>query len=179
MDVSSPSTSRPGPRSTDALDPQQGPVCGLAVTPDATRLIELTSCLDRSAAFAEWRLDGGGPVSRLVVDTPAPEPSTTVGFGYGGDDSALVVEFATPPDEQPVTHVIDAASGHVLERFPGVYGLFPTADPDVTVAFFEKTARSGDSISLDASVSVRPSIPASRSKACGRAATGSLLKGPG
>ena len=51
-----------------ALDPQQGPVCGLAVTPDGTRLIELTSCLDRAAAFAEWRLDGGGPVSRLVVD---------------------------------------------------------------------------------------------------------------
>ena len=120
-----------------ALDPQQGPVCGLAVTPDGTRLIELTSCLDRKAAFAEWRLDGGGPVSRLVVNTPAPDLSNTIGFGYGGDDGALVVEFATTPDEQPVTRVIDAASGDVLERFPGVYGLFPTADPNVAVAGFE------------------------------------------
>ena len=126
-----------------ALDPQQGPVCGLAVTPDGTRLIELTSCLDRAAAFAEWRLDGGGPISGLVVDAPTPEPSYTVGFGYGGDDSALVVEFATPPDEQPVTHVIDAASGNLLERFPGVYGLFPTADPDVAIAIFDEDGTVG------------------------------------
>ena len=131
------------------LDPQQGPVCGLAVTPDATRLIELTSCLDRAAAFAEWRLDGGGPVSRLVVDTPTPKPSYLGGFGYGGDDSAFVVEFASPSDEQPVTHVIDAASGDVLERFPGVYGLFPTADPDVAIAIFDEDGTVGRFDSLE------------------------------
>ena len=129
VDVSSPWTSPPGPRSTESLDPQQGPVCGLAVTPDATRLIELTSCLDRPAAFAEWRLDGGGPVSRLVVDAPTPEPSYTVGFGYGGDDSALVVEFATPPDEQPVTHVIDAASGRRPRAVPRRLRALPDRRP--------------------------------------------------
>ena len=109
-----------------------------------------------------------------------PNPAPSVGFGYRGDDSALVVEFATRPDEQPVTHVIDADSGDVLERFPGVYGLLPTADPAVAVAFFDEDGTVGRfDLARREAVSVRRSIPASRSKACGRAATGYSSRGSG
>ena len=40
------------------------------------------------------------------------------------------------PDETAVTHVIDAASGEIIDEFPGVYGLRPTDDPNVVIAVF-------------------------------------------
>ena len=50
------------------FDSQNGGVCALAVSPDGRRLAEVSSCYGR-ATIIEWRIDSGGAISRLVVDT--------------------------------------------------------------------------------------------------------------
>jgi hypothetical protein len=124
-----------GAQTTARFDAQQGPVCGVVFDPVSSRLFELASCTDGNSRIVEWRLDGGGPVSRLVVDTPYL--SYAVRFGAGGDDNALVAEIATAPGEQPTTHVVDATSGEIVDRFPGIYGLLPTDDPDVAAVILD------------------------------------------
>ena len=121
-----------GAELSQRLDPQQGPVCGLALTADGTRLIEVTSCLAGGLTFAEWRLDGGGAVSRLVGTQFSPGLQQ---YGFGGDQSALVVSFASAADEDGVMHVIDPATGDD-RSFPGVYGLVPTDEPNLAVTVF-------------------------------------------
>ena len=51
------------------FDSQQGVVCGLAVSPDGTRFAQISSCLEGGGVtIVEWSVDGGGPISRLLVD---------------------------------------------------------------------------------------------------------------
>ena len=98
------------------FDSQLGGVCSLAVSADGTRVAEVSSCYGE-ATIVEWRLDGGGPISRLVVDTRGEHHVRS--FGFAGDADALVTEFIAAGDSAPVTHVIDASSGEIIARLPG------------------------------------------------------------
>jgi hypothetical protein len=72
--------------------------------------------------------------------TDSPDERHLQQYGFAGDDTALVAEFKAGADEMPVTHVLDPTSGEIVERFPGVYGLIPTDDPNVAVGFGEAGA---------------------------------------
>jgi DNA-binding SARP family transcriptional activator/WD40 repeat protein len=111
------------------LDSEQGDLCGLIVSPDGSRLAEVTGCLEGQATIIEGRLDGGGPLNRLAFRTSAPH--LLQHYGFGGDSSALVVLAG---DE---TIAIDPSSGDVIDRFPDEYGLVPTEDPNVVIAIFD------------------------------------------
>ena len=82
----------------------------------------------------EWRLDGGGSVSSVVVDSPY-DPYV-LGYGLGGNDMALVVEVAAAEGEMPVTQAIDSSTGETIGQFPGVYGPLPSEKPDVATVIF-------------------------------------------
>ena len=122
------------------FDSQLGGVCSLAVSADGKRFAEVASCYG-NATIVEWRLDGGGPVSQLVVDTP-PEHHVRA-FGAGGDPDALVAEFAGEGDDAPVTHVIDTSTGAIVARLPGIHELLPTDDPRHAVAYFAEDGTVG------------------------------------
>jgi DNA-binding SARP family transcriptional activator/WD40 repeat protein len=113
------------------FDAQLGGVCGLAVSPDGTRLAELASC-DGDATIVVWRLDGGGPISNLVVDTPGEH--YVQGFGAGGDADALVAEY--PGAGGLRTHVVDASTGSLIAEHPDTRQLIPTDDPRRALAYF-------------------------------------------
>jgi DNA-binding SARP family transcriptional activator len=139
------------------FDSQHGDVCGLAMNDDGTSLAEVSSCVS-NATIVEWRLDGGGPISRLVVDTRGDRH---VGpFGVGGDADALATEFIAPGDGTPITHVVDASSGDIIDRLPDTYRLLPTDDQRRAVTYFpedgtvgwydtEQRTRVGPGIELD------------------------------
>ena len=122
------------------FDSQLGGVCSLAVSADGTRFAEVSSCYG-NATIVEWRLDGGGPVSQLVVDTLGEHHVRA--FGAGGDVDALVAEFAGEGDDALVTHVIDASTGAVVAELPGIRHLLPTDDPRRAVAYFPEDGTVG------------------------------------
>jgi DNA-binding SARP family transcriptional activator/WD40 repeat protein len=115
------------------FDAQLGGVCGLAVSPDGTRLAEVASC-DGDATIVVWRLDGGGPISELVVDTPGEH--YVRGFGADADRDTLVAEYAGEGAGDLVTHVVDAATGSLVAELPGTQELVPTDDPRRALAYF-------------------------------------------
>jgi hypothetical protein len=117
------------------FDAQQGVVCALIISDDGMSFAEVSGCTGGTATLVEWRLDSSGAVSRLVVDSP--DERTIEQYGFAGDDDALVVEFKGDGDETPVTHVLDPSSGEIIARFPEVYGLMPTDDPNIAVAVAE------------------------------------------
>lgn len=119
------------------FDSQQGDVCGVAVSADGLRLFELASCTFGNATIIEWRLDGGGPVSRHVNDSGNEHQGYVQGYGYRRDANALVAEL-TDKNGDIYPHVIDPSTGEIVDRFPGVYGLSPTSDPNVMVAVFSE-----------------------------------------
>ena len=91
-------------------------------------------------------------------DTPAEHHVRA--FGFAGSADALVTEFIAPGDSTPVTHVIDASTGQLIDRLPGPLHLLPTDDPSLAVAFFpedgtigwfdiEQHARAGPGVELD------------------------------
>jgi hypothetical protein len=107
-----------------------GGVCGLAVSPDGKRLAEVSSCGDGDGAtIREWLLDGGGAISHLAY-APESAAHSVLGYGFGGDATALRAWIAT----NPKTIAIDPASGEVIDEFPDDYGLVPTDDPNVVYA---------------------------------------------
>jgi hypothetical protein len=79
-----------------------------------------------------WRLDGSGAASRLAVDTTDEHHVT--GYRPGGHE--IVVEFPLEPGGLPVTHVLRASTGEVVDRLPGAYAPVPTDDPNVVFALF-------------------------------------------
>ena len=110
------------------FDARQGDVCGLVVSADGARLATV-SCTGGGAVITEWRLDGGGPISRLAFRTS--EPHSLQGFGFAGDGSKLVARIG---GENGETVAIDPQSGIVIDRFPDAHGLAPTEDPNVAIA---------------------------------------------
>ena len=112
------------------FDSQLGSVCALAVSPSGGRLVEVAGCQADDVTLVEWRLDGGGPVSRLVTQT-----STTPSI-QGFDRDTLVIEYAKKEGDPAVTHRIDPRTGE-QDALPGVYGLLPTDDPDLAVAVYD------------------------------------------
>ena len=72
------------------FDTQPLGACALAVSPDGTKFVKVTSCGNGAAAqLLEWRLDGGGPVNHLAYRTS--NPHYVEQYGFGGDPSSLVV----------------------------------------------------------------------------------------
>jgi DNA-binding SARP family transcriptional activator/WD40 repeat protein len=113
-----------------AFDAQQGDVCGLAVSTDGTRLVQLASCANGQMTAIEWRLDGGGPVSRVFPFEEADQH--LLHYGFAGDDGALVVDWKIE-DFDVTTSAIDSATGEIIRALPDVLGIVPTRDPDVVV----------------------------------------------
>jgi WD40 repeat protein len=108
------------------FDAQFGLICALAVSPDGDRLVEVSSCQGDGVTLVEWSLDGGGPVSRLVVET-------TDDRSVGPYRSAgLVAEYY--PDR---TDLIDPGDGQLIASFPDIYGLLPTDQPSIAVAIYD------------------------------------------
>ena len=117
------------------FDAQQGVVCALITAEDGTSFAEVSGCTSGAATLVEWRLDSGGAVSRLVADSQ--EERHLQQYGFAGDDTALVAEITADGDDTPVTHVLDPSSGEVIDRLPDVYGLIPTDDSNIAVAFLD------------------------------------------
>ena len=112
------------------FDTQHGGVCGLAVSADGKRFAEMSSCPGKTT-IVEWRLDGGGSVSDLVVDA--------VGEHYLRPFDArgnLVVEFVGAGDDAPFTEVIDPSTGTLVVRLLDTLELLPTNDPERALAYF-------------------------------------------
>jgi DNA-binding SARP family transcriptional activator/WD40 repeat protein len=110
------------------FDSQLGDVCALAISPDGNRLAEVASCSRDDVTVVEWRLDGGGPVSRLVAATTGERSVEQ----FNGN--ALVATYPDEGDGPSVTHVLD---GTGVTTHPGVYGLRPAAEPDLAVALYD------------------------------------------
>ncbi|GAA1765435.1 hypothetical protein GCM10009747_27030 [Agromyces humatus] len=95
-------------RPTRQLDAMLGTVGPIATVDDGAELV--TIAIGR-AAISRWRLDGGGPVSRLI----APEWYATGGYAFEG--STLLAIRRPPPagrideDVAPATMIIDTADG--------------------------------------------------------------------
>jgi WD40 repeat protein len=112
------------------FDSQTGDVCGLMVDPAGTRLV--VSTCSATSDYLVWRLDGSGPASRLAVDNAGEH--SVIGYQPGGDE--VVAELPVEPGELPVTHVIRADTGEIVDRLPGAYAPIPTDDPNVVFALF-------------------------------------------
>jgi WD40 repeat protein len=116
------------------FDSQQGDVCSLAVSPDGRRLVELAACSGDDLMLVEWRLDGGGPVSKRLVATTGERSVAQFGFG---ETDALVAEYA-PEDGAPLrTYVLDTASGEELATFDDLWGFVPTEDPRLAAVIYD------------------------------------------
>jgi WD40 repeat protein len=115
------------------LDSQQGDICGLAVSPDGTRVVQVTACQSDDVTIVEWRLDGGGPVSRLVLDPPGERWVNY--FGFQGTD-ALVVDLDVEGEGWRAT-VVEPVEGEEIASFPGVLTLVPTTDPAVASVVYD------------------------------------------
>ena len=118
------------------FDSQHGDVCAIAVSPDGSRLAEVAGCQRTGATVVEWRLDGGGPVSR-PVEHVASADRWVEQFGFEGTD-ALVAGFASSADDAPRVHVVDITDGHIVATLDaGIYGVVPTTDPDIAVVVYD------------------------------------------
>jgi DNA-binding SARP family transcriptional activator/WD40 repeat protein/energy-coupling factor transporter ATP-binding protein EcfA2 len=112
------------------FDSQVGPVCALATSPDGSTFVELADCLGSKATMLEWRLDGGGPVSRLVI----PDAKPKVGIASLG--SELVLQDWAEDESWTTTIVADPTTGEVLARYPGMYTFAPSDGSSVVPAVF-------------------------------------------
>ena len=74
-----------GPR----FDSQLGNVSAIAVTPNGTRMAELTQCDGAGLSVIEWRLDGGG-AARHLVRPPDDDDVWIERFGFAGRDDIVV-----------------------------------------------------------------------------------------
>ena len=144
------------------LNSQQGDVCGLAVSPDGTRVAEVAACTSEDVTIVEWRVDGGGPISRLALDTP--NRTGVNQFGFRGTD-ALVADHVNEEGEWRTT-VLDAIDGRQLASFEDVFGLVPTNDPRLAAVIYDdgETPPTFGSVRhpAPANRAGRSSIPASR-----------------
>ncbi len=111
-------------------DAQQGPVCALAANPGGDLLVEVSGCVSNDVTLVEWRLDGGGPISKLVADTP-----TQPGIDLLGQAEALI-EYGKTQDEPYTTYQLDLATQR-QQALPGIFGFLPTSDPDIAVVVFD------------------------------------------
>ncbi len=93
------------------FDFQHGSLYGLATSADGNRLIETSP---NSPLIAEWRLDGGGPISKLVL----PGADLTV-QSY---DQRRRVLVTVPASAAGPAHpeLIDPASGSVADPLTGI-----------------------------------------------------------
>jgi WD40 repeat protein len=123
-----------GAPTTRVFSAQQGGACGLAVSADGRRLAHLAACADGAVTVVEWSLDGGGAISRLIVDQT--HQRWLQQYGFAGDDTALIADWFSA-DGTPVSHAIDTSTGDVIDQFPGVLGMIPTDEPDTVVAVFD------------------------------------------
>ena len=118
------------------FDPQQGDVCGLAMSNRGDRLATITSCRTGTATIVQWRLDGGGPISALIADTAGDRWVEQFGFR---DTNALVAAWQDPADKDPVARAViaDANGGaDEIAELPGAFGVWPTDDPSIAVVFY-------------------------------------------
>jgi DNA-binding SARP family transcriptional activator/WD40 repeat protein len=89
-------------------DMQQGQVSGLLLTADGRTLVQLS---DTHGRYALWRLDGTGPVTRLLGVRGTPT-------GYSPDGRLLTMARDTRGG-WPVTTVVDARTGTVVNSLDG------------------------------------------------------------
>jgi DNA-binding SARP family transcriptional activator/WD40 repeat protein len=106
------------------------PVCALVGSRDGG-LIEVSSCAE-AATIREWRLDGGGAVSRLAYRSA--DAHAVQAYGFAGDGGSLIAWEGAP--DADATLAIDVATGEVIDAFEDQYGLFPTDEPDIVFALF-------------------------------------------
>jgi WD40 repeat protein len=91
-------------------DMQRGAVSALVLTPDGKALIELSST---EPVSARWRLDGGGPISRVLPVDGAPH-------AFSSDGQLLVIDSRSRNDT-PDFDVVDARSGELVDSLDGYF----------------------------------------------------------
>ena len=93
------------------LDAQNGNVGNLWPAHDGTELVSFSG---NEPVVARWRLDGSGPITRLIMPGWSTGPISP-------DSRRLVVEQrATSPADNSVA-VVDAATGRTLRTIPGMF----------------------------------------------------------
>jgi DNA-binding SARP family transcriptional activator/WD40 repeat protein len=102
---------RTGSSTTARYDMQHGSVSDVVVSPDGRTLLELA---DTQPVLARWRLDGTGPITRLLPVIGAPT-------GYDASGRFLVVSgpsdvIDAEGDPHPVQRVVDSRTGAVVYR---------------------------------------------------------------
>jgi DNA-binding SARP family transcriptional activator/WD40 repeat protein len=107
-----------------SYDMQRGPVSAFALTPDQKTLIELSST---EPTIARWRLDGSGPISRVLPLNAAPQ-------GFNSDGTLLAVTSGTA-SAGPDAAIIDAKSGALVDPLDGYFTPVWTNEPSRLVAW--------------------------------------------
>ena len=102
---------RTGSTTTARYDMQRGPVADLVLTPDGRMLAELAAT---QPVIARWRLDGTGPITRLL-------PATGTPTGYDASGRLLLTSgpfqvFDCCGYSHPVKRVVDGRTGALLWR---------------------------------------------------------------
>jgi hypothetical protein len=99
------------------FDSQQDDACGLAVSADGTRLVEIAGCTFGAPTIVEWQLDGGGPISKFVDNLGGDQPGRLVAYGFGADSNALVAELGDVNGEF-ITSLIDPRAARLSTDCP-------------------------------------------------------------
>ena len=102
---------RTGSSTTARYDMQHGPVSDVLVSPDGRTLVELA---DTQAVLARWRLDGTGPITRLLPVTGTPT-------GYDASGRLLLLSgpsdvLDAAGDPHPAQRVVDSRTGALVYR---------------------------------------------------------------
>src|SRR5262245_17657496 len=93
------------------LDAQNGNVGTLWPAHEGTELVSFSS---NEPVVARWRLDGSGPITRLITPRWGTGPISP-------DSRRLLVERASPdPQMENSVAVVDAATGRTLRTIPGL-----------------------------------------------------------
>jgi DNA-binding SARP family transcriptional activator/WD40 repeat protein len=131
------------------FDSQQGIVGDLLVSPDGTTLLEV---MESAPVYVQWRLDGGGPVSRAITEDAAASSVSYL-------DERLLV--ATDNSAEAIgasdVRIIDPDNGETLDPLAELTMAAPMPDgsrlaavfTDGTVGAYNLDRRAGSGPSID------------------------------
>ncbi len=120
------------------LDPQLGAVGPISVSTDGR---ELTSIGAGSAAVTTWRLDGTGPITRMIAHGSAAMA------GYGPDGSSIItakrLAGATLAGELTEHSIWNTETDREMLRVPGTSRNVGWAGGDAIIGLFDEIDRAG------------------------------------